>query len=66
MMNLEGYDGMPNAWNKRSFIKGKDPKEDDEKKAPYSVDVELLSSRQPHMRCLKQTADTHTTTRTDF
>ena len=45
---FEGYDGMPNAWNKRSFIKGKDPKEDIEK-APYSVDVELLSSRQPHM-----------------
>lgn len=45
---IEGYDGMPNAWNKRHFEKGKDPKEIIDN-APYSVDAELLSSRQPHM-----------------
>ena len=24
--DIEGYDGMPNAWNKRVFTKGDDPK----------------------------------------
>ena len=39
---------MPNAWNKRVFTKGDDPKSDLDK-AEYVVDDEFLSSRQPHM-----------------
>ena len=45
---IDGIDGMPNAFNKRIFMKGKDPKEDLDN-APYVVDDEFLSSRQPHM-----------------
>ena len=44
----DGYDGMVNAWNKRCFSKGEDPKEIIDK-APHSIDAELYSSRQPHM-----------------
>lgn len=46
--DIEGYDGMPNAWNKRMFQKGDDPKEALDN-AAYVVDDEFLSSRQPHM-----------------
>ncbi|MDO5562224.1 MAG: molybdopterin-dependent oxidoreductase [Synergistaceae bacterium] len=46
--DIEGYDGMPNAWNKRCFSKGADPK-DIIDNAPYVVDDEFYSSRQPHM-----------------
>ncbi len=45
---IDGIDGMPNAFNKRCFTKGKDPK-DDLYKAQYVVDEEFYSSRQPHM-----------------
>ncbi len=45
---IEGIDGMPNAFNKRVFTKGADPKEDLDK-APYVVEDEFYSSRQPHM-----------------
>ncbi len=45
---IDGIDGMPNAFNKRVFTKGKDPKEDLDN-APYLVDDEFYSSRQPHM-----------------
>ncbi|MEA4873130.1 MAG: molybdopterin cofactor-binding domain-containing protein [Synergistaceae bacterium] len=45
---IEGIDGMPNAFNKRIFTKGADPKEDLDK-APYIVEDEFYSSRQPHM-----------------
>lgn len=46
--DIEGIDGMPNTFNKRRFTKGGDPKELLDK-APYVVDDEFLSSRQPHM-----------------
>ena len=46
--DIDGYDGMPNAWNKRVFTKGEDPKEALDN-AEYVVDDEFLSSRQPHM-----------------
>ena len=39
---------MPNAWNKRVYMKGEDPKEALDN-AEYVVDDEFLSSRQPHM-----------------
>ena len=39
---------MPNAWNKRVYMKGEDPKEALDN-AAYVVDDEFLSSRQPHM-----------------
>lgn len=45
---IDGYDGMPNAWNKRCFKKGEDPKEIIDK-APHKIDAEFYSSRQPHM-----------------
>ncbi|HAJ93970.1 MAG TPA: aldehyde oxidoreductase, partial [Synergistaceae bacterium] len=45
---IEGIDGMPNAFNKRVFTKGADPKEDLDN-APYVVEDEFYSSRQPHM-----------------
>ena len=45
---IDGIDGMPNAFNKRMFTKGADPKEDLDK-APYIVEDEFYSSRQPHM-----------------
>ena len=46
--DIDGIDGMPNAFNKRVFTKGADPKSDLDK-APYVVDDEFYSSRQPHM-----------------
>ena len=45
---IDGIDGMPNAFNKRMFTKGADPKEDLDN-APYVVEDEFYSSRQPHM-----------------
>ena len=45
---IDGYDGMPNAWNKRVFKKGEDP-HDIITNAPYHIDDEFYSSRQPHM-----------------
>lgn len=45
---IEGIDGMPNAFNKRVFTKGKDPKEELDN-APYVVEDDFYSSRQPHM-----------------
>jgi len=45
---IDGIDGMPNAFNKRVFKKGEDPKEDLDN-APYVVEDEFYSSRQPHM-----------------
>jgi len=45
---IDGIDGMPNAFNKRVFTKGADPKEDLDN-APYVVEDEFYSSRQPHM-----------------
>ena len=46
--DVEGYDGMPNAWNKRVYTKGEDP-HDIIDKAPHKIDSEFYSSRQPHM-----------------
>lgn len=46
--DIEGYDGMPNAWNKRHFEKGQDP-HDIITNAPHHIDNEFYSSRQPHM-----------------
>ena len=43
-----GIDGMPNAWNKRCFAKGKDP-HDIITNAAHKIDDEFYSSRQPHM-----------------
>ena len=45
---IEGIDGMPNCFNKRPFIKGEDPAPLLEK-APFVVEEEFLSSRQPHL-----------------
>lgn len=45
---IDGIDGMPNAFNKRVFTKGADPKIDLDN-APYVVEDEFYSSRQPHM-----------------
>jgi aldehyde oxidoreductase len=46
--DIDGIDGMPNAFNKRVFTKGADPKVDLDN-APYVVEDEFYSSRQPHM-----------------
>ena len=46
--DIPGYDGMPNAWNKRCYAKGQDPT-DIIAKSAHKIDVELYSSRQPHM-----------------
>jgi aldehyde oxidoreductase len=45
---IEGIDGIRNAFNRRPFLKGQDPK-DLIDKAPYKVDDTFYSSRQPHL-----------------
>ncbi|GHV56187.1 aldehyde oxidoreductase [Synergistales bacterium] len=45
---IEGIDGIRNAFNKRPFRKGADPKELIDK-APYKVEDTFYSSRQPHL-----------------
>ncbi|MDR1516435.1 MAG: molybdopterin-dependent oxidoreductase [Synergistaceae bacterium] len=45
---IEGIDGIRNAFNRRPFQKGDDPK-DLIDNAPYKVDDEFYSSRQPHL-----------------
>lgn len=45
---IDGIDGMPNAFNKRPVMKGDDPKEALDK-AAYVVEDEFYSSRQPHL-----------------
>jgi len=46
--DIPDIDGIPNVFNKRPIKKGKDPKEDLDK-APYVVDDDFFSSRQPHL-----------------
>jgi aldehyde oxidoreductase len=45
---IEGIDGMSNAFNKRPLRKGNDPKEALDK-AAFLVEDEFYSSRQPHL-----------------
>jgi aldehyde oxidoreductase len=45
---IEGIDGIRNAFNRRPFQKGSDPK-DLIDNAPYKVDDTFYSSRQPHL-----------------
>ncbi|MDR1481442.1 MAG: molybdopterin-dependent oxidoreductase [Synergistaceae bacterium] len=45
---IEGIDGIRNAFNRRPFQKGTDPK-DLIDAAPYKIDDEFYSSRQPHL-----------------
>ncbi|MDR1650813.1 MAG: 2Fe-2S iron-sulfur cluster binding domain-containing protein, partial [Synergistaceae bacterium] len=45
---IEGIDGIRNAFNKRPFQKGQDPSDLIEK-APYKVKDTFYSSRQPHL-----------------
>jgi aldehyde oxidoreductase len=45
---IEGIDGIRNAFNRRPFQKGDDPK-DIIDKAPYKVEDTFYSSRQPHL-----------------
>ncbi len=45
---IPDIDGIPNAFNRRPIIKGDDPKEALDK-APFVVDEEFYSSRQPHL-----------------
>ena len=46
--DIPDIDGIPNVFNKRPIKKGNDPKEDLDK-APYVVEDEFYSSRQPHL-----------------
>ncbi|QTX32684.1 molybdopterin-dependent oxidoreductase [Aminithiophilus ramosus] len=45
---IADIDGIPNAFNKRPIIKGDDPKAALDR-APFVVDEEFYSSRQPHL-----------------